>query len=124
MIKEMKLIDNLKNNKLEYLFYLFVFLLPWQTRWIIKDSYFEYGRISLYGFDIILIILLVFLLFKTGKINNKLFFYGSLALVFFSFLSVFWAANKLVSVYWGVRMLLGFGLFWRSEEHTSELQSH
>jgi len=48
----------------QYLFYLFIFSLPWQTRWIIRDplirgEVWEYGRISLYGWDIILIILLI-----------------------------------------------------------------
>ncbi len=47
-----------------YLFYLFVFSIPWQTRWIIRDpsiggEAWEYGRISLYGWDILLVLLLV-----------------------------------------------------------------
>ena len=49
---------------IEYGLYLLVFLLPWQTRWIIKagminGGYSEYGTISLYGTDILLIILLM-----------------------------------------------------------------
>ena len=53
-----------KNTKIiEYLFYFFIFLLPWQTRWIFHDSLiggeiYEYGRLSLYGFDVVFIILL------------------------------------------------------------------
>ena len=48
---------------IEYGFYLFLFILPWQTRWIIvpgeiNEGYFEYGTYSLYGSDILLIILL------------------------------------------------------------------
>jgi len=59
----------------EYLFYLLIFSLPWQTRWIIRDPYlggevWEYGRISLYGWDILLVILVVInlpLLWQTIK---------------------------------------------------------
>ena len=48
----------------EYLFYLLIFTIPWQTRWIIRDPYlggevWEYGRISLYGWDILLVVLVV-----------------------------------------------------------------
>ncbi len=44
--------------------YLLVFLLPWQTRWIIRageinGGYWEYGTISLYGTDVLLFLLLV-----------------------------------------------------------------
>jgi len=53
---------------IEYLLYLFVFLLPWQTRWIVFNSLingetlqfggqvWEYGRISVYAFDIVFVI--------------------------------------------------------------------
>jgi O-antigen ligase len=48
----------------EYFLYLFIFLLPWQTRWIVRDAQisggiFEYGRISIYSFDIIFLFLLL-----------------------------------------------------------------
>ena len=48
----------------EYGFYLLVFLLPWQTRLILRQPIlnrgpWEYGTISLYGTDILLVILLV-----------------------------------------------------------------
>lgn len=113
-------------NPLEFIFYLFVFLLPWQTRWIMRDELidgqvFEYGRISLYGFDIILVILLIgylIVLFKKPELleakSYKLETILILAccLVGYSLLSVWWAGEKLISFYWGTRMLLGLGLFW------------
>ncbi len=48
---------------IEYGLYLFLFILPWQTRWIIKEGeinggYFEYETYSLYGSDILLIVVL------------------------------------------------------------------
>lgn len=65
---------------IEYSFYLFIFLLPWQTRLIWQDAYlngfvWEYGRLSLYGVEILLWLILIFYtfwLFKKGyfkKIN-------------------------------------------------------
>ncbi|MBU1130789.1 O-antigen ligase family protein [Patescibacteria group bacterium] len=52
------------NNLIKYGLCLFVFLLPWQTRWIFKDAaingqVWEYGRWSLYGTEVLLIILLL-----------------------------------------------------------------
>jgi len=63
---------NLKKIK-HYLLLAFIFLLPWQTRWIINsgsinNGYFEYGTISLYAVDILLIILFLLSL-KQLKFN-------------------------------------------------------
>ena len=119
--------DNIKDNFFEYLFYLFVFLLPWQTRWIVRDYFiqgeiFEYGRISLYAFDIILVVLLLYyfvvqLLNKADRIKGgkRGYFFSLLVFLYFSvfvLLSTFWANDKLVSLYWGIRMLAGLGLFY------------
>jgi len=56
----MKLIKKI----IEYGLYLLVFVLPWQTRWIIRsgeinDGYSEYLTISLYGTDILLFIVIL-----------------------------------------------------------------
>ncbi len=113
-------------NPSEFIFYLFVFLLPWQTRWIVRDELiggqvFEYGRMSLYGFDIVLFVLLIsylIALFKKPQLlkveSHKLkpILILSCGWVGYGLLSVWWADNKLISFYWGVRMLLGLGLFW------------
>jgi len=49
----------------EYGLYLLAFLLPWQTRWIIKAGEMEYATYSLYGTDIILLaVLLLFAVLK------------------------------------------------------------
>jgi len=72
----------MNNNKLskilEYLSYLFVFLLPWQTRWIfheaiINGAVFEYGRMSLYAFDAVFIVLIVSYLVSRLKLRNCFF---------------------------------------------------
>ncbi len=128
--------QNIKENLLEYLFYIFIFLLPWQTRWIfhnylIQGVPFEYGRMSLYVYDIVLISLLSFFVIKIirqkfGIINYKLsiinkfkkldikywLFSVSLLLVIYCLFSVFWSREKIISLYWGIRMLVGWGLFY------------
>ena len=105
----------------EYLFYLFVFLLPWQTRWIFHDSFyqgevFEYWRMSLYSFDIILIILLLYYLIAELKNLTvkklRIFNIALLSYCLIVLLSVIWADEKLIAWYWGVRMFLGCGLFY------------
>ncbi len=116
----------------EYLFYLLLFLLPWQTRWIIRDSVingevWEYGRISLYGWDILLVVLLVLCLptiwlkiknfkFQSAnwwtkiKILSEPFLYYFLLLVFLV-ISLFWVDDKILAGFWLVR-LLEAGLLW------------
>ena len=123
---------------IEYGLYLLVFLLPIQTRWIIKagelnGGYWEYGTISLYAADILLIILIA--LFGYSKIKNrkleiarpsrfsgigkakgnwKLNYYWWLiaGLELMVFISIFVATDKLVAGYCYGRFLLGIGLFW------------
>lgn len=62
---------------LRYLLYAFFFLLPWQTRWLIQTGqlnggYWEYGTISLYGLDLLLIAsLIIFLYFKKSSLASK-----------------------------------------------------
>ena len=121
-MSRLKLIkENIKENWLEYLMYLFVFLLPWQTRWIVRDFFiqgdiFEYDRISLYGFDILLVILLIgyFIFGRQGKKVrlNRGILVLAVSFIIYSLLSVLWANDKLISLYWGVRMMLGGGLFY------------
>ena len=95
-------------------------MLPWQTRWIAKDFFvqgevFEYGRLSLYCFDIVLLALLIIYVIqikaKSSKFKVPMFFI-CLALVIYSLLSTLWAKEQLVALYWGMRMLGGFVLFY------------
>ena len=115
----------------EYGLYLLVFLLPLQTRWIIRSGklnggYFEYGTISLYATDIILLaVLLLFVidLFKNKKtpnyklhssneykqITNFLIILAGLELTVF--ISCCFADNKLIAFYKYAWFLLGIGFF-------------
>lgn len=109
----------------EYLFYILVFVLPWQVRWIARDHNFggvafEYGRISLYAFDIVLIILFIvswssYFIFKKEKAENKFnnkAIVVSLILAIYCFVTISWAAEKFVAFYWAVRMFLAWGAFY------------
>jgi O-antigen ligase len=130
---------------IEYGLYLLVFFLPWQTRWIIRPGLlnggpWEYGSISLYGTDILLIILLTLFVvysflegsndqipmindqknFKFKILNLKLIsnfkfqisnlLIGGLVLV--AIISIFFAPDKSLAVYKLAWLGLGIGLFW------------
>lgn len=66
-------IENINLNKIvEYFFYSFIFLLPWQTRWIyqygsLNGGQWEYGTFSLFGTEILLWIIFLLTLFISSK---------------------------------------------------------
>lgn len=78
-----------------YLVYAFLFLLPWQTRWIIQqgeinNASWEYGTISLYAIDLVSLLLLIVFLFlyhkkkperKISKPTHRLFLIFSIYLL-------------------------------------------
>jgi len=118
----------------EYLFYWLLFLLPWQTRWIIYDplvkgEVWEYGRISLYGWDIVAVVLLLFswrllikevgLLVENLKIkyhSDKLKFFQEPLVFYLLFLiyagvAISWSSAKIISFVWLLR-LVEVGWLW------------
>jgi len=121
---------------IEYGLYLLVFLLPIQTRWIIKAGGTEYLSYSLYGTDILLILLLLLFVaykfsifpgrartsnsqfinnfqlinFKTKCKSPVWWFVNGLVLV--SAISVLFAADKWLALYKLGWLILGVGLFW------------
>jgi hypothetical protein len=142
MFKILNLISSQK--VINHFTYLLVFLLPLQTRWIIQagsfnGGYFEYGTISLYLVDII--ILFVLLLILISRSNNKIpplrrgrseaegdlsvqsklwLIIGSLELIIF--VSCFFAPDKLIAFYTYGRFLLGIGLFYVLIQNPSPCQ--
>ena len=114
------------NLIVEYGLYLLAFILPLQTRLIIKageinGGYWEYGTISLYGTDIVLLLLLLLFIVHKFPIKSQIqnqkskigiywWLIGGLEL--FVFISIFFAADKLVAGVDYLRFLLGIGLFW------------
>ncbi|MFH1773040.1 MAG: O-antigen ligase family protein [Patescibacteria group bacterium] len=107
------------NKIIEYLLYLLVFLLPLQTRWIIKLGNMEYSTYSLYWTDIILVfILLLFIILKLSTYPLPTTNYQLPAwrlifgLVLISAVSVFFSSDKLLALYKFSWLILGVGLFW------------
>ncbi|MBU0707978.1 O-antigen ligase family protein [Patescibacteria group bacterium] len=105
----------------EYLLYLYVFLMPWQVRWIIKqgelnDGDWEYGTYCLYGTEILLIILILLQLFTDSTSRPRKQISGlSLAmigLVVVSGLSFFWSINRELTFFYWLKMLEGAALVW------------
>jgi len=97
---------------IEYLFYLFIFLLPWQTRFIyqqgvLNGNNWEYGTFSLYSTELLLgliflgLIILFFAKVKSIKLNYKISWLNILVLVFlaYSLLSLIWSVNKEITWY-------------------------
>ncbi len=118
---------------IEYIFYLFIFFLPWQTRLIWWDAYlndyvWEYGRFSLYGTQLIFFTLMFFYviwLFREKKIrrinfNNfckkiikpdVLTYWLVVLFTLIGGFSVIWALNAQLAYYNWIVLLFGISLF-------------
>ena len=107
----------------EWLLYIYLFLFPWQTRWIIRTGKFgsdswEYGTYSLYCVEILLL-LLIFLQIILRLNEKRRVNWGvsgiDLAMtgvVLISGLSFFWSLNPGLALYGLARVLEGAGLVW------------
>jgi len=100
-----------------YLIWLWIFFLPWQTRWIISDpmlegSPWEYGRISLYAGDIIFAVMVICSAIVWFKQREKIQIHKWQFLIFAAFiawtgLSFIWAINPSVSAHYLLRLSQG-----------------
>ncbi|MBU1146177.1 O-antigen ligase family protein [Patescibacteria group bacterium] len=106
---------------IEWGIYLFVFLLPWQTRLILREGnlngYWEYGTIGIYATEIllwaILLLAVIWWAINKIKISNKV--QRPKSKIVFVFLSLFvvWA---LVSIFWSDSKFLAFYIWhWFAE---------
>ncbi|MDO8592222.1 MAG: O-antigen ligase family protein [bacterium] len=123
------------NKIIEYGLYLLVFLLPLQARWIIRPGFTEYQTRSLYGTDILLILLLAMFILVIASDRRKRSNLGFVAigrgllrryvprndrvvwlliagLIMMSGVSVFFAISKPLAAYKFGWLILGAGLFW------------
>jgi len=113
------------SKAIEYLFYLFIFLLPWQTRWIwhwqtLNDGTSQYLSFSLHLTEIILLLILVLTIIyklKNPPQKSVLFnpvlrsFYLLLILLIISLsLSLILAQDFQLAFYYLVKFLSGFAL--------------
>ena len=93
-------------------FYLFIFLLPWQTRLIWQETYFngyisEYSRFSLYGTEILL--WLVLFIYGFWLLKNRYFEKLNFSQVLLKL------KNPVVLIYWLIILFLlfaGFSVIW------------
>ena len=92
--------------------YIFVFFLPWQTRWIIRDTIingdvWEYGRLSLYAFDLVFLAILFSFVISHPKefkhYSKKLIYI--LPFLVYLVLSLVWSPDKLLTGYFIVRFI-------------------
>ncbi|MFH0951332.1 MAG: O-antigen ligase family protein [bacterium] len=107
---------------LTYGLYLLALALPLQTRYIfsygqLNNGPWSYGDISLYGLDILLLILIVIALVnkketKINKINWPKYLAWLIVLIIASVLSIALAPDPLLASFGLVKILFGLGLFW------------
>jgi len=103
------------NKFTEYLLYIFIFLIPWQTRYIYKSltlngKSFEYGKLSLYLSEIFLILLIICSLIYIKKKDKSREKPSRAILVIFIFLlvvliSFFSALNKQLYFYGLIKLM-------------------
>jgi O-antigen ligase len=108
---------------IEWGIYLFIFLLPWQTRLIFREGYlngyWEYGTASIYGTEILLwaifLLFFIFLLLKKLHITHNFVFQDIIKIVtiffVYTLLSIFWADSKSMAFMAWLRLAEGIGLF-------------
>ncbi len=106
---------------IEFGLYLYVFLLPLQTRWIWREGflsgqYWEYGSFSLYATDVLFILIVLARLFIFPKMRNSRSLSRMSVIIGAFFLiscaSTFWSVNNTVSWFALSRLLMGTLLFW------------
>lgn len=103
-------------------FLLFIFLLPWQTRYVFHEGmlnggYWEYGSMGVYIADIVFVIFVVGYLWlrRQYKIETKsknLWDYLPLILVLWAFLSLVWAPSSGFALYYVLKLFEGVFLFY------------
>jgi len=105
---------------IEYLFYLFIFLLPWQTCYIWRDTIlngytWEYGRLCLYGTEILLWLIIIlfgtWLLFlKPRRFFNFFIFFNKLKepRIFIYWLIILFAIWAGLSSFWALDFQLAY----------------
>lgn len=101
----------------EYLTYVFVFVLPWQTKLILRAGETNYTEISLYvSYIFLLVISILFLWFRLReKSDNKInlpVLYSLASLTFFLVISIFFAPDKILAFYHFFVFLAAISLFF------------
>jgi len=111
------------NKTIEYLFYLFVFLLPWQTRWFwhigqLGGQTSQYLSFSLYATEVLFFIIIFLAViirlknkdYETAVLNLKILDFYIVIFLFFivAIFTLFFAQDKQVAFYYLLKFLEGF----------------
>ncbi|MGB4987614.1 MAG: O-antigen ligase family protein, partial [Pyrinomonadaceae bacterium] len=112
-------------NFLSHLIYLFLFVLPLQTIYFLREPFvggvkWEYGVIGIYAIDLLLLVCVMWFLteaffFKKYQIPNIKYQISDLILLVFLFwagVSIFWASDQMLASYFFMKLLLASGLFF------------
>ncbi|MDP3970686.1 MAG: O-antigen ligase family protein [bacterium] len=96
-------------NLLHTLVLIFIFTLPFQTRYIFNEGENQFTTLGLYGFDIIFIILLAVFIFwwyrqKETKLNWSVISI-CFALVVFTGISAYWSVDREISFHFWIRFI-------------------
>lgn len=99
----------------KYAFYAFLFLLPFQTVLLLREPFvggekWQYGVVALYGTDILLFLLLVLWTFRRHKIQKS--DWILVLLLFWSGLSITWAGDQVLALYFSIKLALAIGVFF------------
>lgn len=104
----------------ELLLLAVVFVLPWQTRWIaipgeLNGGGWEYGTVSLYGLDFLIILFVLFavghVVMETKKLELNLSHWLAIFLVVVAFFSIMFAGNNINALFWFAKLAEGIALF-------------
>ncbi len=102
------------SNIAHYGFLVFIFLLPFQTVFLLRESFidgekWQYGTIGVYGVDILLMVILGLTLVQwRGSIK----YVWLLLLILWAGLSVFWATDQVLASSFFVKLLLASVIFF------------
>lgn len=125
-----KINAQLKLDKiLQFLLCMFLFLLPWQTIYIYRESFlnnvkWEYGTLGFYGIEILLwVIVILFMVwfwyqsrlkaisYKLKATKDRVFILSLLFLISYFFISIIWASDKSLALQQSLRMMEAILLF-------------
>ncbi len=107
----------------KYFFYGFVFLLPWQTIWIVREVFFDnekwqYGTIGIYLSDLLLVTLIILsiYLYKDRILSyftqNKKLVISALLFFLWGLISALLADDKTLALYFLFKLFFAFNLFF------------
>jgi len=119
---ETKLTKYLRKT-IEYSFYLFVFLFPWQTKLILRPAETNFNEISLYASQFLLLAILIgFFIYKIRRPEEG----GVISWLWWSLaglelavlVSFFFAPDQILAFYHYLLFLMGVGVFYLLREGT------